>query len=568
MRIVLVAAVLGVALGCSGAKTSDSDHAGDMSGGAGGSSANAGGSGPNAGSSGGAARAGNGGSAGGAAAAGGAPGGAGLNAGGAATQAGRSGGAGMPASAAGSGGMAGAVAGGGSGGTGAELLPLPDGSRELHGVVNLVSADAAAELEAFLDETIPVSEYTPSVPTATNLFLEHYVEQYDFLYLFTDHALPDALAAGIFEYVTSSATPGTGLDYDLAREGLKTNGRLRGVIGMQYSPGYFGPLAHELLHNWANDLDLSFGFGIGLDYDDPVHWGYAGVHGQIGGFDPATLVCESPSGAMPPNCDDIGGGRSRYVVGAFGPFTNGPSIPYAPLELYLMGLLPRAEVPNEIPVLVDGDLLEDSFDTTTVTMKIEAAGVKTVKVDDIVARHGEVELLPESKRGFSAAFIVVSATPADDSVLDEVGHIAAVFGSRETDLDIPNFAALTGNHGTLATTLGPRRNASDAPPVERVPQGCDLDAQDCGGTKVCYVGGKYQTRCALSRGFGRDHACTYQNDCAKGLDCAPSLSQSDTFACEPYCSSDDNAADACSSTCQWIQLSSDGQVTHGLCQAP
>jgi hypothetical protein len=456
----------------------------------------------------------------------------------------------------------------GSAGSGAELLPLPEGSRERHGVVNLVSPDGAAELEAFLDETIPISAYTPSVPTATNLFLEHYVEQYDFLYLFTDHALPDALAAGIFEDVTSPAAPGTGLDYDLARQGLETNGRLRGVIGMQYAPGTFGPLAHELMHNWADYLDASFGFGLGLDYDDPVHWGYAGLHGQLGGFDPATLACESPAGAMPPNCDDLGGGRSRYVVGAFGPYTNGPSIPYAPFELYLMGLLPRSEVPNEIPVLVDGDLLEDSFDATTGTMKIEAAGVKSVKVDDIVARHGEVPLLPENERHFSAAFVVVSATPADDSVLDEVGHIAAVFGSRETDVNLPNFAALTGNHGTLETTLGPRRNAADPPPAVRVPQGCDLDAQDCGGGKVCYVGGKYQTRCALSRGFERDHACTYQNDCAKGLDCAPSLTQSGSFACEPYCNADDSAPDACSSTCQWLELSSGDRIIRGLCQAP
>jgi len=218
-------------------------------------------------------------------------------------------------------------------------------------------------------------------------------------------------------------------------------------------------------------------------------------------------------------------------------------------------------------MLIDGDLLEDSFDQATITMKIEAAGVKTLKLDDIVARHGEAKLLPEGQRGFTAAFVVVSATPADDALLAEVGQWAADWGGRGTGVNALSFAALTGNRGTMDTRLGPRQKANDPAPTVRMPTNCDLDAQDCGSGLACYVGGHYQTICALSGGLAQGATCTYQNACAPGLACSPSGSGSDTFACEPYCSLDDSAANACSKTCDYTEVGDEGPVA-GLCKAP
>jgi len=558
MRHSLVALVLGFAVGCSSSE-GDDDHAAEAKGGGSGSGAQGG-------SAGTASRAGSGGTASGGAGSSGSAGSGGAAAG-TGPLAGVGGGAG--ASPGGAGGSAGqsTAGGGGSAGKAVDLLPLPEGSRELAGAVNLVSAEAATELEAYLNLANDNPYWESSLPTTLNLFLEHYVEQYDFLYVYTDHELPDALVAGRYEGVTVAPLPGTGADYAFEAEGIKTNGRLRGVLGLQYLPGLFGPLAHETLHHFADYLDPSFGFGLGLDIDDPVHWGYAGLHGELGGFDPETLECESPAGAKPPSCDSIGGGRYRYVVGAFGSFTNGPFQPYAPFENYLMGFIPRAEV-GDIPVLIDGDLLEDSLDPATVTMKIEAAGVKTVKLDDIVARHGEVKLLPEGQRGFTAAFVVVSAKPADDAVLAEIGHWAAVWGGRETDVNVASFAGLTGNHGTMDTRLGSRRAASDAPPTVRVPAGCDLEAQDCGSGLACYVADHYQTVCALSRGFAAGDVCENQNDCAAGLACASSMSAPDTGACEPYCDPDDTGAGGCDAMCEWMAIAVDGMTVTGLCLAP
>lgn len=83
-----------------------------------------------------------------------------------------------------------------------------------------------------------------------------------------------------------------------------------------------GPLLHEMAHAVGNFV---------LPTTFPSHWGYASVWGQLGGWNPATFK-------------DLGGGQ--YQVDPFGAFANGGnSIPYAPLELYLLGLLAESDVP-------------------------------------------------------------------------------------------------------------------------------------------------------------------------------------------------------------------------------
>jgi hypothetical protein len=83
-----------------------------------------------------------------------------------------------------------------------------------------------------------------------------------------------------------------------------------------------GPSLHELMHTVAN-FDLPTAYG--------GHWGYSSVNGQLGGWDPATF-------------QDLGGGR--YKVKPFGAFANGGNgVPYAPLELFMLGLVPASEVP-------------------------------------------------------------------------------------------------------------------------------------------------------------------------------------------------------------------------------
>jgi hypothetical protein len=201
------------------------------------------------------------------------------------------------------------------------LVPLEGGSREHDGVLNLVNATAAAELDDYL-----VSRSPSGLIGLTNRFLELYEEEYDFVLFFTDHQV-DASVAARFEAVNKAAGPGGDGAVEIREPGYRSTGRLKGVVGVN---GVGGPIAHEIAHYWANFLDAGFGFGRGLEEDFGPHWGFSGVHGQLGGFDAETLRCVDPSDAVPPNCNEVSPGRFQVTVGYFAPHVNNTQ-PYAPL---------------------------------------------------------------------------------------------------------------------------------------------------------------------------------------------------------------------------------------------
>lgn len=461
-----------------------------------------------------------------------------------------------PAGAAGAPGTAGEGDAGGSGEGGAHS--------ELDEIYNLVDAEAAAELEGVLTAGMFYSYTTPgSFRRGVNGFLERFREEYDFVFLVLDHDVSSNVY-GFLEPVNLEVIPGTGHDVHYRKPGYKTNGRLKGAAGFRYIKGGFGPFGHEFLHHWANSLDQSFGFGVGLDFPSSGHWGYAGVHGQLGGFDPETLHCATPAGAAPPGCTAEANGRYRYVTSPFGPSTNGITIPYAPLELYLMGLVPRSEVPTSIPVLENAKVVSRDADTYT----LEADGIKTVSMADIVARHGEVELLPSDRRAFRLAMVVVSSAPADADVLAEVAHFNAIFGNRVRDAELPSFEALTGGRATLDTRLGARRSASEPPPEEVPWVDCDLVAQDCEGEgEGCFSLGEVSA-CALSGGAGAGEPCEGDDfDCAPGLDCRADKAGTSLY-CSPYC--DAKKPDSplyCPTLCPDYVLfgTPNGEVLAGMC---
>jgi len=360
--------------------------------------------------------------------------------------------------------------------------------------------------------------------------------------------------------------PGTGNDVRARQAGYKTNGRIKGVAGFKYVPSGFGPFGHELLHYWANRLDPSLGFGVGRDFNSRAHWGYADVHGQLGGFDPSSFHCETPAGASPPACQPTTGGRYRYVTPFFGPNANGVSIPYAPLELYLMGLAPRSEVPA-LHVLKDAPIA--SQDKVAQTLTLEANGIDTVTMDAIIARHGAVLELPANQRTWKLAMVVVSATPTPTAVLAEIGHAIAVFGNRTSDPDLPSFEALTGGRAKLDTRLGPRRMPSDPRPVAAPLPGCDVLAQDCGITgSTCVLSGQNGI-CALAGHGQSGDPCTAAGfDCAKGLACTYTEDGSSTY-CSPYCDPSDTASPVyCNNICvDYIVLGTpEGKILAGRCR--
>jgi hypothetical protein len=493
-----------------------------------------------------------------------------------------SGGGGSGASATGNGGGSSAAggssgaggdttAGGGAGTGGVTMDPvdLPAGSRELDGVVNLVDSAAAAQLEQFLSgdlEQFAVLRQGLTLPF--NLFVDHYLEEYDFVFFITAGELPSAIVSGRFEPVNRPAAPGGTDEIEIALAGYQTDGRTKGVIGIPYVPNYYPPFSHEVGHFWAVYLDPSFGFGEAVDQHYGVHWGLSSVNGQLGGFDGSTLRCETPAGALPPACTPLDTGRTRYVVGAFGAVANGfRSQPYAPLELYLMGLLPASDVPESFQSFTEGQLFEDSFDEAANTVVVEASGIRTLPFSDIVARHGNVPALPEVERHFRAAFVVVSAEPASDAVMADVANWAAVLGNRRTMPDWYSFEADTAGLATLDTLLGRRRDKADPAPPPRQRFECDVLTQDCGRPELgCHY---YPPAfCALTAGVELGQPCDAAFECAPGLDCVANASDQ-AFVCMPYCDPNDASSPlACATICGGDRLTisyQSGAIVAAVC---
>lgn len=347
----------------------------------------------------------------------------------------------------------------GAGGESPEVPPLPGESREYQGVVNLVSRTAPARVEEYLaDDSSDLSELT-------QWFYESYPDEYDFIIFVLPYALDETTFAS-FDVVERPVIPGTGIEQAIDKPGFGTLGRLKGVIGTQGDPaGGKPPFEHELLHYWANYLDnRSFGFGVDLDNDYGAHWGHAGVFGQLGGFDPGTLACAAPSGAVPPDCTPENSGRIRYTMSAFGPNSNAfKGVDFAPLELYLMGVVPIEEVPNPILVLDAPQYVAIDLDADTAT--VEADGIEELNPSEIVARHGMRELTAEPDRQLTAAFVVVSQAPLDDATLGVFANWSDVLGNhRATLTGGSSFEQKTGGRMSLSTRIGRRRSADDAPP--------------------------------------------------------------------------------------------------------
>ncbi len=136
-----------------------------------------------------------------------------------------------------------------------------------------------------------------------------------------------------------------------------------------------GPLLHELAHSWAAYLTGPPSLAAQLETEPLSHWGFTSVGGALGGWDPDTLV-------------DLGAGVYRACgptgLEVFSPAGYaGNSVPYAPLELYLMGLVPPEEVPpievavNPVLEVLRGDCADFS-----------AERIELVTIEDIITANG------------------------------------------------------------------------------------------------------------------------------------------------------------------------------------
>ena len=351
----------------------------------------------------------------------------------------------MDAGAHADGGDGGALADGTVGDSGPTVVP-PGLQLRPH-AVNIVDSAAADEVRRY------VLGEEPQLHVGAATFYAHFDDEYDFLYVFTDAPVPMTTAR--YTPVRREALPSVGISSAYEDPGYGGHARLRAAVGVSFSMSGNGPTLHETLHHWGTFLDARFGFGRDRDIDFGPHWGVASVHGQHGGFDLATVRCSMPPDAPPP-CSADTDGVIRVTTDEFGPAANGgDSLPYAPIELYLMGLMPRAEVPSPIVVLDGAHFV--SQDASTRRMSFEITGTHEVTMDDIVAVHGERPAAPPEERAYRAAFVSFSDVPLSAERMDALERWAAVFGNDATTPGLLSFEEATDGRATMSTRLGVAR---------------------------------------------------------------------------------------------------------------
>lgn len=430
---------------------------------------------------------------------------------------------------------------------------LPDGGKEYRGIVNLVSADAAKEFDDYFAGVDPYlgGMGEKNLELATRLFYSHYQDEYDFLFILNDHGI-DSPAEGLHSWVSKPPQPGTGADEPVCSG--TGPGHLLSVVGIQVPRlDSFPPFAHEFAHHFAVNLADELGFSRDVDTEFRGHWGMTSTNGQLGGFDPASLECETPAGAKPPNCTPATGGRFRYKVAPFRPNADpGRTAPFGPIELYMMGLLPKEEVPSPLLAFDGADFKFENQETSPDgKLIIDAKGIKEIPMQSIVARHGEVPPLPEGKRQFKAAVVLVTAAPAAQTYLDHVADWAAIFSGEMASTQWSSFKTITGGRATMSMKLGARHDLGPDDVLEfTCPfyDNCSPLEQDCSQGRACY--GTSSLYCATPGTLESGTTCKHDSECKPGLVCAPSPTSIESGMCSPYCDHvNADASNACAKLC-------------------
>ena len=207
-------------------------------------------------------------------------------------------------------------------------------------------------------------------------------------------------------------------------------GRLRGVI--YHSFGYGAILDHEVGHAWGVDIGKS----LGITTDKHHYVSNSDIYGQMSEF----YVYNGEYYKF----IDNGDGTFKAVKN----LEMEGTVPYAPLTLYAMGLIPPEEVP---PI----HILEGELDFSEPN-KVKPESIRTITIWDIIEAEGGERDPPyeEAQKNFTMAFIIVKPeefTPAEYTFFS---LISKFFSSCERgEHYLTPFCTATGGRGHMNTTL-------------------------------------------------------------------------------------------------------------------
>jgi len=310
-------------------------------------------------------------------------------------------------------------------------------------VFTILGSGRVASLESpSLFEATRNSADTTQVRAITSLLYQHVGDVFDFILLTNNQNESDSYA-GRF-YNAKNETEGIGRSLFDGTEFFGSSGTLQGAIHLPtLSALRGGPSLHELCHNWGNSMSSIPSVRSG-------HWGYSSVGGQLGGFKAGSLV-------------DMGNGTYQVSnprtgqPGSFGTIANGGNgLPYSEFELYLMGMVPPAEVQFPIEIINDFNWIDSSQGL------LSSTSITTRTMADIVQLDGaRVPVAAVAQKDFRLLYVVITSNALSNAEWARVDQDVYDFDlDGDNGISSYNFWEATGGRGTvkmddLLTTVRP-----------------------------------------------------------------------------------------------------------------
>ena len=290
-----------------------------------------------------------------------------------------------------------------------------------------------------------------SVKVFSEIIYQRFKDDFDFIFIITNNAThPTNRPYGVNFGVSNNVE---GIGATIFKNGWgSTSEKLKSFMFLPYKDAISsGPTLHEICHNWANKIPKGIfktidGNQESLPEMDALdgHWGVASTNGQLGGFDLATLQTLTDA----PNHYHAQSGSNL----SFGLVANGGnSLAYSPLELYMMGLAAKSEVPD---ITIFSGLTVDGNDFFS-NGNFFATSKKTLTLDQIITQSGIGERVPDyqsSQKEFRAIVAVISPTALTSAEWSSYEKSITDFFKKSNDETyLFNFYEATKGRGWIKT---------------------------------------------------------------------------------------------------------------------
>lgn len=287
---------------------------------------------------------------------------------------------------------------------------------------------------------------TPAIDAVAQLAYQSLTDQFDFLNLVFDRAQIE----NRYHFATRQPYGGIGQS-TFNNNGLYGGAsRLLGITVFPSAVFFDGADAghqHELGHQWINFLDNS-ALAPGVP-----HWPPSTMATGLMGM---SIVGSGAGGQF--SCDFTAEGNGLRARRA----TTETNVRYNPLDLYLMGLLPAAEVPDQW-VVTDPAFAADW--ATACDGRLLTSGFQRLTVNDVIAANGaRTPGFGASQRTFRVATVVVSDGLLSADAMSFYDYFAKRMEARDrvrvhVGLVATNgspFFWATGGRGALVATVDPQ----------------------------------------------------------------------------------------------------------------